>query len=125
MESQQTKRDLTLRPTVGLADGLTLQFAEGRWPGEIGDGVGLTEEGFALIEPCLRAACPEWTNMHRYGVFELSGPARATLANALRAEAARHDNVSNGPAPDKNLLGNLAGWLEDRSDERPVSILGI
>jgi hypothetical protein len=60
--------DLSVKPTVGLVPGETIQFAEGRCPGEIGEGVVLSEEGFDLIEPYVRTACPGWTSDHRYGV---------------------------------------------------------
>jgi hypothetical protein len=81
-------RDLRLKPTVGSIGGMSVQFAEGRWPGEVGAGLALSDEAFDLVEPHLRGACPGWTAAHRYGVFELPAPARARLAEILRRESA-------------------------------------
>ena len=122
-------RDLELKRTVGLVGGLTIQFAEGRWTGrwegEIGEGIALEIEAFDLIEPCLRAACPEWTSMHRYGVFELPVKGRPQLAMLLRSEAARIRDLGSGSAKEAALFGTLADWLEARCDGRAISILGI
>lgn len=118
-------QDFELKPTVGLMGGLTIQFAEGRWREEIGDGVALTEEGFDLIEPCLRTACPEGKDMHRYGVFELPVQARAPLAILLRSGAAHVSGGGDGSERAADLFGKLADWLDAHCDERPISILGI
>jgi len=115
-------QDLRLRPTVGLVSGLTIQFAEGRWREEIGEGVALSEDGFDLIEPHLRTACAEWTAAHRYGVFELSNPSKASLVSLLRTAA---DKASGGSTQENELLCQLAEWLDARSDEKTISILGI
>ena len=122
-------QDLELKPTVGLVGGLTIQFAEarpsGRLQDEIGDGVALSEAGFDLVEPHLRSACPEWTDMHRYGVFELAAQARASLAMLLRCEAARVSEASERPRKKADLFGHLADWLDARCDDRPISIFGV
>jgi hypothetical protein len=108
--------------TTGLAEGETVQFADGRWPGEIGGGIAITEEAFDLVEPNLRAAAPDWTIGHRYGVFELSVGARARLAKSLRSVSS---DSAEATAKDA-LFSALAGWLEERPDEdTPVSILGL
>lgn len=108
--------------TTGLAGGETVQFADGRWPGEIGAGIAIREEAFDLIEPHLRAVAPNWTNGHRYGVFELSVGARAGLAKSLRSELRDSSEATAKSA----LFRALAGWLEERPNEdAPVSVLGI
>ena len=108
--------------TTGLAEGETVQFADGRWPGEIGAGIAIREEAFDLIEPHLRSIEPDWTIGHRYGVFELSVGARARLAKSLRSVVSDSDEATAKDA----LFSALAGWLEERPDEdTPVSILGL
>jgi hypothetical protein len=115
-------QDLQLKPTVGLVSGLTIQFAEGHWREEIGEGVALSEAAFNLVEPHLRVACPEWTAAHRHGVLQLSTFAKASLVSLLRAAA---DHPSKGSPQENDLLCQLAEWLEARSDRMPISILGI
>jgi hypothetical protein len=108
--------------TTGLAGGEAVQFADGRWPGEVGAGIAIREEAFDLIEPHLRAVAPDWTIGHRYGVFELSVGARARLAKSLRSVVS---DSADATAKDA-LFRALAGWLEERPDEgSPVSILGL
>lgn len=108
--------------TSGLAEGETVQFADGHWPGKIGGGITIKEEAFDLIEPHLRAVAPSWTFGHRYGVFELSVGARTRLAKTLRSVVS---DSAEGTARDA-LFRALAGWLEERLDEdTPVSILGL
>lgn len=123
------RHDLELKPTIGVCGGLTIQFAEGRWTGrhefEIGEGLALTEEAFDLIEHCLRTVCPEWTPMHRYGVFELPDQTRLSLSTLLRSEAAHVEEGSNGAGSKSEMFGRLADWLDGRSAETPISILGI
>jgi hypothetical protein len=112
-------------PTDGLSGGETIQFAEGRWPGTIGAGVAMTEMGFDLVEPHLKVASPDWTYGHRYGVFELSPAARATMVPALRSAAAALRMERNHRAQ-ADLLKRLSDWLEARLDERQaISVLGI
>ncbi|MNV32536.1 hypothetical protein D3C71_1238760 [compost metagenome] len=108
--------------TTGLAEGETVQFVDGRWPGKIGAGIAIREEAFDHIEPHLRAVAPDWTTGHRYGVFQLSVGARARLAKRLRSVVS--DSVE---ATAKNTLFMvLAEWLEERPDaDSPVSILGL
>jgi hypothetical protein len=109
--------------------GLTIQFAEGRWAGrqhdEIGEGVALSEDAFDLVEPSLRSACPEWTPMHRYGVFELPIGAVVLLASLLRIEAKRRSEATCGAEKNVELLQNLSDWLDARRNGGPLSILGI
>ncbi len=108
--------------TTGLAGGEAVQFADGRWPGEIGAGIAIREQAFDLIEPHLLAVAPDWTIGHGYGVFELSVGARARLAKSLRSVAS---DSAEATAKDA-LFRALAGWLEERPDEdSPVSILGL
>ena len=108
--------------TTGLAGGETVQFADGRWPGEIGAGIAIREDAFDLIEPHLRAVAPDWTIGHRYGMFELSVGARARLAKSLRSVVSDSAETTAKGA----LFMALAGWLEERPDEdSPVSILGL
>ena len=115
-------QDLRLEPTVGLVGGSTIQFVEGRWGEEIGEGVALSEEAFALVEPHLQTACPHWTAAHRYGVFELPTPAKASLVGLLRAKV---DDASKRSTQEKQLLRELADWLEACSEDNSISILGI
>ena len=108
--------------TTGLVGGETVQFADGRWPGEVGAGIAITEEGFELVVPHLRAAAPEWAADHRYGVFELSANARRDLAKRLRNEAAMIPRAKAQSA----MFTALAAWLEERFDEgKPVGVFGI
>lgn len=115
--------DFSVRPTNGLIDGETIQIVEGRWPEKVGCGLAVSDKGFDLIEPCLRAACAEWTSGHRYGVFELSPSAIPLLVRLLRGEAER---LSSGIAsrPETTLVTAVADWLSARSATVPVSILG-
>ena len=117
--------DLTLKPTVGLEGGETIQFAECPLSDTIGDGVAMTEEGFELIEPYLRAACAAWTDMHRYGVFELPLSARVSLIGSLRSGAARVRNDAGRRRGESELLDGLANWLAARRDEAEIRVLGI
>ena len=118
--------DFTLRATVGLVAGMTIQFAEGQWPGDIGEGVAVTDEAFDSIEPHLRTACPGWTPMHRYGIFDLTAPACSTLVQLLRCEGARLRNSSSEMLGKAALFHDLADWLEVRCNAgRPLSILGF
>lgn len=106
-----------LEVTTGLAAGMTVQFAEGRWPGEIGAGVLMSDEAFGLIEPFVASVCADWTSDHRYGVFELSLQDRRALAATLGEAATTHHSPK--------LLLELAYWLEARSQvNQPISILG-
>lgn len=96
---------------------MTVQVADGRWPGEIGSGVLMSDEAFDFVEPFIAAACADWTSEHRYGNFELSLPDRKRLVTKLLLAADSHSQ--------SKLLADLARWLEPRSaDNRPVSILG-
>jgi hypothetical protein len=119
------KAPFALRPTNGLIGGLTVQFAEGRWPDQIGPGLAMTEEAFIhLVEPHLPEIAPGWTPMHRYGVFPLCPEVRQALAARLRSAAVtlrREEAI-----PQSKLLEGLADWLDLRvSPEQDVSILGI
>lgn len=108
--------------TDGLAAGEVIQFADGRWPGVVGAGIAISEEGFDLVEPHLRAAAAGWTPDHRYGVFELKAPARRELATRLTAEVAALPEVE----PQAVLFKALAAWLEQRLDGcKTVSVFGI
>lgn len=113
-----------LTPTIGLAGGMTVQFADGRWPGEIGHGVAMTDEAFNIVEPHLKAAASDWTSDHRYGVFELRPAVRLALIVAFRSKSSdlRRQTSQHAQA---DFLETLARWLEARSDEAwPVSVLG-
>jgi hypothetical protein len=116
--------DYSLKPTVGLVGRMTVQFAEGHWPEEIGAGVLVSDEAFDLIVPHLRAACPDWTDMHRYAPFKLPGAARAALALALRSEALALRNARRARKT-AQLFDGLAEWLELHGDpHQAVSVLG-
>jgi hypothetical protein len=100
---------------------MTVQFAEGVWHGEIGEGLAIHDDAFDLVEPLIRKSCPGWTPLHRYGVFELSPASRTTLMLALRAEAERLDAESEA----HGFFVQLSDWLAARLDGRlSVSILG-
>jgi hypothetical protein len=116
--------DFALTPTTGLAPGNVIQFAVGSWPGEIGEGLALSEDSFAFVEPHLAGAWPEWTSDRRYGVSTLPVAARVALVELLRGEAAR-SNTGGAGSPGA-LLEGLADWLAERlGDQQAVSILGI
>jgi hypothetical protein len=116
--------DFTLRPTTGLVPGMTIQFAEGSWPGDIGEGVAVTDEAFDSLEPHLLAACPGWTPMHRYAPYDLSASACPALAQLLRSEGKRLRKTGERLG-ESALFLDLAGWLEVRCDAgRTLSILG-
>jgi hypothetical protein len=66
--TEAPEMDFQLKPTTGLAPGSDIQFAEGAWPGRIGEGVGLSERAFDFVEPYLASAWPEWSFERRYGV---------------------------------------------------------
>ena len=109
-------------PTQGIVGGQTVQFAEGRWDGEVGEGIGLNEAALALIEPYLVASCPEWTPEHRYGALELSPSSRARMVDALRQ---LQQDPSDGRVEESSLYALLADWLVERSGaQRVVSFLG-
>jgi hypothetical protein len=110
--------DLSLKPTLGLAHGETIQFALGRWPGDVGAGVALTEEAFDTIEPHLRRVWPQWDPKGRYGVTELPSSVTGALVQALRIAA------SQPATSTRDLFSQLSDWLEAHGNQ-PVSILGI
>ena len=117
--------DLKLTPTVGLVGGMTVQFAEGAWPGEIGPGLAMEDEAFDLVAPLLQSSCPGWTPDHRYGVFELSVASRTALLDALRAEAKRVGPAPDGTNTTQEFLVRLSDWLAERLDtQHTVSVLG-
>lgn len=96
---------------------MTVQFADGKWPGEIGSGVVMSDAAFDWVEPLVQQACAGWTSDYRYGVFELSPQDRQALAPLLRQ--------AKGTEPQRALFSALSEWLEVRcGDDRPVSILG-
>ncbi|WP_332819557.1 hypothetical protein [Sphingopyxis sp.] len=110
-------------PTHGLISGLTFQFAEGHWPGEIGAGIALNWDAFDLIEPVLASSCAEWTPMHRYGPLELSAPCLKLMVDGLQQP---DPNGREFPAQEKELRSYLAGWLTERLDaQKIVSFLGV
>jgi hypothetical protein len=113
-----------LLPTVGLIGGETIQIVEGRWPDEVGSGIALGEAAFDLIEQCLRTAYPDWRDAHRYGVFELSPPARQTLVTLLRQKAVNLASARETGTSETKLLTEIADWLNSRCDGRPISVLG-
>jgi hypothetical protein len=123
-EADMELLEFELRPTHGLASGVTIQFAEGRWPEGVGEGVAMSERSFDLAEPCIDAACSEWTSGHRYGVFEISTSNRKLLVMLLRRESAKWLDSSNGSEQASVFLERLADWLEKRFDKPFVSILG-
>lgn len=114
---------LQLLATEGLHPATTVQFAEGHWPGEIGDGVALNDRAFDVIEPHLRASSRGWTPQHRYGVFELPATDATALVARLRSEVCRMRELGQG-ASSLNLMSSLADWLEPRCDGRHLSVLG-
>jgi hypothetical protein len=117
--------DFHLTPTTGLVGGMTVQFAEGAWPGEIGSGVAMTDEAFNIIEPLLRAAAPGWTSMHRYGVFELTPSVRADLTKTFKSKVAEYLQKEPEAQPKIQMLEELSAWLEARADRiGSVSVLG-
>lgn len=122
--------DFRLRPTVGLAAGTTVQFAEGRWTGlhddEIGEGVEVADEAFDSIMPLILATCPGWTPMHRYGPYALSPMACSALVKALRSEADRVRNHDCEASSKAEMWLGLADWLDLRCEAgRHLSILGF
>ena len=111
-------------PPRGLEKGLYVQFADGRWDAEVGEGLALNEAAFDLIEPHVSKCFAEWTSTHRYAVFELSLRERTDLSVVLRQSANTAFKVA--PASSLRLFSDLADWLESRSEEHQiVSILGI
>jgi hypothetical protein len=113
-------KHLDLQLTDGLIGGETIQFAEGRYPGVVGAGVAMREEAFDLVEPIIRAACPNWTSGHRYGVFQLSTRDRKKLLHQLRAAAAESTISAVS-----NLYGRLADWIEPYCEhDEPIGIFG-
>ena len=52
--------ELDLEVTRGLVGGMTIQFAEGRWPGEFGPGLAMGDEAFDHIEPLVKLSA-RWT----------------------------------------------------------------
>jgi hypothetical protein len=64
--------------------GQVYQFAEGLWPGPLGNGVVMTEEAYDFIEPYLDKCCPDVSGPARYGTTELP---RATMAKKLHPPA--------------------------------------
>jgi hypothetical protein len=113
-----------VRRCNGLAGGETIQFVAGAWPDEVGEGVVLSEEAFTRIEPLLSAACPTWTDAHRYGVFDLPAAARRSLAQLLQTEALRYRADGGEGASVASMLAELAEWLELQGEEGRVSFLG-
>ncbi|NBW08184.1 MAG: hypothetical protein EBR82_09175 [Caulobacteraceae bacterium] len=112
-----------LTPTTGIVAGMTVQFADGVWPGEIGEGLAMTDDAFDVVEPLIQHAVPGWTSMHRYGVFELTPLVRPALARIFRDKAA--DYLATDQHPEANMLDELAEWLEARESQvRSVSVLG-
>lgn len=117
-----TSYDLT--PTMGVVGGRTIQIAEGHWPGEIGSGVAMSDEAFDIVAPLLAAVAPDWTPMHRYGVFELRPAVRWELASRFRSQAANLQRFEH-TSVQAHLFNELASWLEGRVDERlTISVLG-
>ncbi|KQY92205.1 hypothetical protein ASD21_12300 [Caulobacter sp. Root1455] len=122
MTREEAATQVTFHFTDGLVGGEVIQFADGRWPGVVGGGIAISEEGFDLIEPHLRAAAPGWTSDHRYGVFELTAPARQELARRLMVEVAALPDAD----AEALLFKALATWLEQRLDGwKPVGVFGI
>ena len=122
--------NFSLRPTIGLASGMTIQFAEGRWSGrdeeKIGPGVELDDDAFGYVLPLILATCPGWTPMHRYGVYELSPMACSALVRALRSEATRLHERTAASSRKGDMFLELADWLDTRRDAgNPLSILGL
>ncbi len=112
---------MNLVPTTGLIGGMTIQFAEGAWPGEIGSGVAMSDEAFDLIEPSVKSACDKWSSGHRYGVFEISVSERRELLRLLRDIETR----MLSRAEEVDLVRGLANWIEAHCEvDGPVSILG-
>lgn len=110
--------NLSLKPTVGLSPGETIQFAVGRWSEDIGDGVALSEDGFDAIESHLQAVWKDWTPQGRYGAMEMPQPVVVALADRLRIHA---DQLNT----EAELFAQLADWLEAHSDgQQPISVLG-
>lgn len=106
-----------LTPTIGLSPGMTVQFAEGCWPGEVGEGLSMSDAAFNFVEPYLSKHCREWTSEHRFGVFELGQGEASKLTQAFREAKVFDENAS--------FLSALADWLEPRCREnRPILILG-
>ena len=104
---------------------MTVQFADGAWPGDIGDGLAMTDEAFDVVEPLIQRTVPSWTSMHRYGVFELASLARSALANTFRSKAEEYRRADRELQPEAEMLEELATWLEARSNQlEPVSVLG-
>jgi hypothetical protein len=85
--------DNHLKATRGIAPGMTVQFADGKWPGEIGAGVVMSDAAFDWVEPLVQRACAGWTSDHRYGVFELSPQDRQALAPLLRKQREPNPNA--------------------------------
>lgn len=109
MARAEAATQITFDFTYGLVSGEVIQFADGRWPGIVGAGIAVSEEGFDLVEPHLRAAAPSWTSDHRYGVFELKAPAREELARRLMAELRRSRKQTQ-------RLRSLGHWLPSWSN---------
>ncbi len=116
--------DIGVRATTGVVGGELIQFVEGRWPGQVGDGLAVSDEGFDLIEPSLCATCSDWTSAHRYGVFELTYQARSLLVKLLRDEAAGRAERDEARPQNAKLLSDIADWLDARPVSMPISILG-
>ena len=106
-----------LVPTIGVSAGMTVQFAEGSWRGEIGEGVSMSDAAFNVVEPYIFQHCRDWTSEHRYGVFELGQAEAIKLSQAFREAKALEDNAS--------FFSALADWLEFRlRGKTPILILG-
>ena len=120
------KLDLSLTPFSGLATGAVYQFAEGSWPGAIGEGVVLSEAAFDFVEPPFRRALPNWNELARYGVTDLSPAECVAIARELRAAADRV--VESQTSPEwTGYSGDLAPEdvrrAFDRSAERRTELV--
>lgn len=105
--------------------GAVFQFAEGRYPDEIGTGIAVNEEAFDLIAPVLFAFCAGWTAMHRFGVYEMPSDERLAIAGALNQAAAEHQK-SGVTTFEVELFAALADWLKKHANPTlVVSVLGI
>jgi len=143
--------DLSLTPHSGLATGAVYQFVAGSWPGSIGDGLVLSEAAFDFVEPPFRRALPNWNELSRYGVTDLSPSDCVALVAELRAAARRvvesqaspeWTGYSGDAAPDDvrsafdqdperldelaTMFRGLADWLEAAKARSPsLMLLGI
>ena len=98
---------LGLTHTIGISEGMTIQFLEADWQVPGVRGIAISEEGFDIIEAAL-APLHDEVKIDKFAVTALTGEQTRLVAEVLRQAA----GVASRSDREAGLLADVSGYLD-------------